>query len=97
MDKLHNLEQIADEVRKALPDVPVYVDYHVILGEFEPITEHFGIRLERVGHDMMYVLYRSNQVRRRWEVAARADRKSAVKECEYLEKLNAPRWAKEEK
>lgn len=67
-----------------------------VLGDFEPITVHYGIRFERYLGCMGYVLYRTNRVKKQYEITARVTREDAIAECGYLEKLNAPRWMKGE-
>ena len=59
-----------------------------LLGDFVPVTAHFGYRFELFWGREMYVLYRNCMVRRSYEITGHLTEDLARKECEYLEKLN---------
>ena len=61
------------------------------------VTEHYGYRIELnvFGYDRLYVLYRVSDTRHANPITARIKRSEAIKECKYLEKLNAPKFSKE--
>lgn len=66
------------------------------IGEFYPITEHYGIRQEEHFGQCIWVLYRIGDVKTRLAITGRVTKADAVAECRYLEKLNAPKWEKGE-
>lgn len=55
---------------------------------FEKVTDHYGIRYERVWGDLLYVIYRVRAGTPCYVVTARSDYALAVHECNYLERLN---------
>ena len=64
---------------------------------FVPVTKHYGYVLQYLDlmNEYAYVVYRSDKPKTHSRiVTARRDREEAIKECEYLEKLNAPIFIK---
>lgn len=67
--------------------------------KFYQVTEHFGYMYERifpVTHEYVLVIY-CVENNKPHKVTARSNKKDAIRECHYLEKLNAPRWKKKDK
>lgn len=62
--------------------------YYQIIGAFEPVTEHFGYRLEVRYGSPMCVIYRNNCVKHDRFITGRYSKKLAIQECYYLELLN---------
>lgn len=62
-----------------------------LLGDFRPVTEHFGVRHEIYWGQEVYVIYQNIYAHRPHEVTARRSFHLAVKECHYLERLNFSR------
>lgn len=59
-----------------------------VLGEFIPVTEHFGYRLEVRCGSPMCVIYRVDRVRLDSAITGRYSKQLTIKECQYLESLN---------
>lgn len=59
--------------------------------KFIKVTEHYGYCYERIANDNLYVIYNIKDGKPNNVVAGMKERKAAIKECKYLEKLNAKR------
>ena len=59
-----------------------------LLHEFVHVTKHYGFCFERCGGQNVYVIYSIKFGKPTNVVTAMKERKYAIKECSYLEKLN---------
>lgn len=66
-------------------------------GEFVEITTHYGIRPEDVFGHTAFVVYRiGDEKNPENHIAGFRNKNAAINECKYLERLNAPKWSKEQ-
>lgn len=70
------------------------------IDEFVQITKHYGYIYEYhpfFPEEKLYVIYRADKPKtHQLTVAARRSLGLAIRECEYLERLNAPKFKEEE-
>lgn len=62
--------------------------------EFVVVTKHYGYCLETDFGEELFVIYNIKNGKAYQPVAGMKDRRTAKRECLYLEKLNEKRWRK---
>lgn len=60
--------------------------------KFIQLTEHYGCVFERTGNGDLYVIYKIEECKPTHVVSAFKNKKLALKECKYLEKLNCKKY-----
>lgn len=60
--------------------------------DFVVVTKHYGYSLETFFGKELFVIYNIKNEKAYQPVAGMKDRRTAERECLYLEKLNEKRW-----